>query len=280
MFAVTGKAWIAHEGAGPPGVGADVLLVHAGVADRRSWQPLVPLLHERHRVVSYDARGYGETTCEPEPHAPAEDALSVMDKTEMGRAVVIGNSVGGRTAIELALTHPDRVSGLVLIGSAVGGAPDPDLAGESIVSLFRRSTEAAEAGDNETANYLNAQIWLDGPTSPEGRVGADTRELFLVMNGHAMSLPDPGEELTIDDAWSRLAEIDVPTLVMVGDLDLPDLQAISEGLAERLPNGEFVRLAGVAHLPVLEGDPECLQRITDFVNALDPDTPTAANSDI
>jgi pimeloyl-ACP methyl ester carboxylesterase len=111
-------------------------------------------------------------------------------------------------------------------------------------------------------------MWLDGPTSPEGRVKGRPRELFLDMNGRALRANDPGTLAELPPAWPRLGEIDVPALLMVGQLDTRNLQLTSEEAAALIPEARFRPLDGVAHLPHLEGDPTSLEQITDFVNLL------------
>jgi pimeloyl-ACP methyl ester carboxylesterase len=105
-----------------------VLLFHAGVTDRRSWAPLVEALGPGHSTIDFDRRGFGETRYQPEPHSHVNDALAVLDATGAGSApvTVVGASMGGQAALDLALAHPERVAALVLIGSAVRGAPRTD----------------------------------------------------------------------------------------------------------------------------------------------------------
>jgi pimeloyl-ACP methyl ester carboxylesterase len=110
VFATSGRAQLAYEISGVAG-GADVLLIHAGVNDRRSWQHVVERLSPRHRCVAYDMRGFGETEYEREDGwSPVTDAVAVLDAAGFKRPVVVACSMGGRTAIDLALAHPDRVA--------------------------------------------------------------------------------------------------------------------------------------------------------------------------
>jgi pimeloyl-ACP methyl ester carboxylesterase len=269
MYTSSGAARLAYDVSGPADPAHDVLMLHAGVTDRRSWQPLVDALSERQRCLRYDARGYGETTYEPEAGwSPVEDAVAVLDAAGVGSAVVVAGSMGGGVAIDLALAHPERVRALVLIGSAVRGAPYPEITDPRTAELVDRAEAAEEAEDWDEVNRLEAWIWLDGPTAEEGRVDGATRELFLEMNGHALRAPDPGERARADDAWPRLGDIEVPALVMVGRLDVEDIQSVNVGLAERLPDSRLVWLDGVAHLPHLEEDPTTLREIVDFVDGL------------
>jgi pimeloyl-ACP methyl ester carboxylesterase len=269
MFTSSGSARIAYDVSGPEDPSHDVLMLHAGVTDRRSWQPLVDTIADRHRCVRYDARGYGETTYEPEAGwSPVEDAVAVLDATEAESAVVVAGSMGGAVALDLALAHPDRVRALVLIGPAVRGAPYPEITDPQTADLVERAEAAEEAEDWEELNRLEAWIWLDGPTAEEGRVGGPTRELFLDMNGRALRAVDPGERARVEDAWPRLGQIEVPVVVLVGRLDVEDIRFVDEGLAERLPDARLLWLDGVAHLPHFEGEPTTLRTIADFVDGL------------
>src|SRR4051795_9000959 len=135
MFATSGRARLAYDVHGREG-GSAVLLIHAGVNDRRSWHAVVERLAPRHRVVAYDMRGYGETEYEREDGwSPVADARAVLDAAGLERPVVVACSMGGRTAIDLALAHPDRVGALVLIGSGVRGAPWPDVTDAALLEL-------------------------------------------------------------------------------------------------------------------------------------------------
>jgi pimeloyl-ACP methyl ester carboxylesterase len=269
MFTSSGSARLAYDVSGRDDPAQHVLMLHAGVTDRRSWQPLLDRLADRHRCVRYDARGYGETTYEPEDGwSPVEDAVAVLDAAGVESAVVVAGSMGGGVALDLALAHPDRVRALVLIGSAVRGAPYPEITDPQTADLVARAEAAEEAGDWDEVNRLEAWIWLDGPTVEEGRVGGATLDLFLEMNGRALRATDPGERAHVEDAWPRLGDIEVPVLVMVGRLDVEDIRSVDEALAERLPNAQLLWLDDVAHLPHFEADPATLREIVEFVERL------------
>jgi pimeloyl-ACP methyl ester carboxylesterase len=245
---------------------SDVVLLHAGVCDRRGWGGLTGALREAgHRVVAFDRRGFGETVYVPEPHSSVDDALVVLGAAGMDRVVAIGNSMGGRVALDLALAHPERVEALVLIGTAVRGAPDPAESSPDVDRLVAAIDAAEEAGDLAEVNRLEAHLWLDGPAGPEGRVGGEARSLFLAMNGRSLEAWDPGPEAPLPSAWDLLSEIPVPALVAVGDLDLPHIQARSATVSARLPRGRLLVLGGVAHLPTLEGNDVLNREICRFL---------------
>ncbi|MGZ4288554.1 MAG: alpha/beta fold hydrolase [Solirubrobacteraceae bacterium] len=268
MFATSGRAQLAFECTGVGG-GVDVLLIHAGVNDRRSWRHVVERLSSRHRCVAFDARGFGETTYEREEGwSTVTDTLAVLDAAGLKQPAIIACSMGGQTAIDLTLAHPDRVAGLVLIGTAIRGAPYPESEEGPTAELNARFEAADAAGDIEELARLDAWMWLDGPSAPEGRVRGTARELFLEMNGRALRAEDPGEQAELAPAWPRLSEIAVPTLVMIGRLDAEDIQAIDQSAVGMIPGARLKFLDGVAHIPHLEADPTTLDEIAAFVDAL------------
>src|SRR3954465_11932591 len=187
MEVTSGSATLATESQGS---GIDVLLVHAGVTDQRSWRHVVEALPDVH-CLTFDARGYGRTTYALEDGwAAVNDAVAVLDAYEVASAVVVGSSMGGRTSIDLVLTHPDRVRALVLIGAAISGGPQATYEPE-VLALDDQWEAAEERGDQTAVNGLEAGVWLDGPTAPEGRGTGQARELFPEMNGRALDAAEP-----------------------------------------------------------------------------------------
>src|SRR5689334_19509659 len=104
------------EGAGPV-----VVLLHAGVADRRMWDAITPALAHSFRVIRPDLRGFGQTPMPPGAYADADDVDALLQELGVVDAAVVGASFGGRVAMELATLHPARVSSLVLMCSAYRG---------------------------------------------------------------------------------------------------------------------------------------------------------------
>jgi pimeloyl-ACP methyl ester carboxylesterase len=242
------------------GAGDTLIFLHAGVADRRMWQPQLDAFAAGHRVVAYDRRGFGQTTCAPEPFSHLDDLRAVHLAITAEAVTLVGCSMGGGLAIDYALAHPAAVRALILVGSAVSGAPyvpptDP------VVAKLEAELDAAErAGDPERRNRLEARAWLDGPTSPEGRIGGELRELFLDMNGRALRAAPPGENRRPADAYPRLAAIAARTLVVIGTLDFPDMLELGRHLRDTIPGAAYSEMPGTAHLPGLE-QPEAFNRL-------------------
>lgn len=265
-----GTARLAGTEWGPPQPDTLVAL-HAGVADRRMWAGCAPAWTDAGwRLVAHDRRGYGDSEWEAGPHDHLADLVAVLDDRDVDRAVFVGSSMGGALAIDLALAQPDRVRALVLACSAVSGqtewAAEPS---DDDQRLSAAIEQADEAGDDDEVNRLECHYWLDGPSSPEGRVGGAARELFLDMNGRALLAPATGEPQPSPGAWDRLADVAVPTLVIVGLLDERDCVAVSRKLVAEIPGAELVELPASAHLPALDATDRFAEIVTDFLTHLE-----------
>lgn len=243
----------------PSAGGTPVVLLHAGVADHRGWAAVIDLLEDEPLdLIAVDRRGYGGAPRSTVPFTHVADLLAVLDAAGAGRAVLVGNSMGGALALDAALTAPERVASVLLIGGAVSGMTDE---GESIEWTLDEPTgailaafeQAEQDGDVEEQVRLELHLWLDGPTAPEGRVGGAARELAADMNRRILTAGTTGGDGDAGlDTWHRLGEIAAPVLATWGDLDLPPDLPFYALTAERLPNAEVRVLEGVAHLPSLE----------------------------
>ena len=235
------------------GPGPALVCLHAGVCDRRMWAPQVAAFSPTHRVIAYDRRGFGQTRYVPERFSHVDDLIALLDALRIGSAVLMGCSQGGRFAIDAALAHPARVRALVLVASAVTGAPDDGVAEPAHVRAVIDDYERLEAGcDAAALNAFEARAWLDGPEAPEGRVPGPLRELFLDMNGLALAAPPVGEAVASPSAWERLEQIAVPTFVVWGTLDFPHIRRRMAQLVARVRGARSLVIDGVAHLPNLE----------------------------
>lgn len=247
------------------GEGPGVVLLHAGVADRRMWQGQVAALRRAHRVAAYDRRGFGETSSQDEAFSNVQDLSAVLDYLELETPTLVGCSQGGRVAIDYALTYPNRVRSLVLVAPAVSGAPAPSEMPAEIESLLEELDRADEAEDIERVNQIEAHLWLDGPTSQEGRVSGKARDLFLAMNGAALRVPELTQAQEPPSAYEQLKALTLPTLLLWGSLDFPHVQTRCRHLAETLPTVQVEVMAGAAHLPNLEQSERFNKRLLDFL---------------
>ncbi len=255
---VTGDIWSAR--------GPVVVLLHPGVADRRCWYQVVPLLPDELTVVAYDYRGYGDSPAAADSFTHLSDLVGVLDEVAGAEPVVlVGSSLGGGIALDAAAEFPDRVSGLVLLAPAISGAPDPTI--DPATQRLVDEVEAATAARLMDAAEAEARIWLDG-LGPSGRVGGPARELMLEMNRRIdASGAQEGAGASKLDTWSWLERIRAPTTVICGDLDLPFLLERSAEVCRRIPTARWITIPGTAHLPYLEQPATVARWIGEAVTA-------------
>ena len=235
----------------------NVLLLHAGIADRRMWAPQVAALEAAgHRALAPDLPGFGDAPLEPGVVDYVAFAADQLD----GPAAVVGCSFGGRVALELALARPELVDRLVLVAPGLGSWDWS----EEAQAGFAEEEEALVRGDLEAAAAQQAEMWLAPAAADEVRdltVSMTIRsyEQQLPMDGKVRSSwPQPSAE-------DRVGELDVPTLVVVGSEDLPDLRAICARLAAEIRGARLDVVEGAGHLPGLERPDELNRLLLDFL---------------
>lgn len=249
------------------GFGLPVVFLHPDVADRRVWAgQMAAAAAEGFHVVGYDRRGFGESRSPERPFAHLDDLEGLLDRLSMNAVILVGAGEGGALAIDFAIENPDRTIGLVLVGTEVSGAPEPDLP-EEIEELLDTRSYAAERGQWTSVNRIDAHLWLDGPLENEGRVEGEAREAFLEMNGARLQRPAVAAEEP-DSAEPGLTTITAPTLLVVGGLDFPHIVERHEELEEVLENAFAVVLEGTAHLPMLESPERFDPLLLEFLEAL------------
>lgn len=244
---------LAFDRAGPTG-DVPILLLHAGVADRRMWDPLLDELAGRRDVIRVDLRGFGDSDERPDGElAPHQDVLGVLVRQGVERAHVIGASFGAGVAVEVALTDPARVASLLLV--APGGSLIAEMTAQLRTFADAENT-AVGAGDLDAAVEANLATWVDGLGQPPDRVAPGMRELVSVMQRRAFEVTadwDDVEEFELDPpALDRLGEIDVPTLVLTGTLDLDVIDLAATAVLTGITGSRQVVWPDVAHLPTLE----------------------------
>ena len=247
-YAPSGEAQIAYWSAGK---GEAVVFIHAGIADRRMWRHQLEAVPSGFRFVSLDLRGHGETALTDARFSNHEDVLAVMDHLDIEAAVVVGCSMGGGTAFDVALASPDRVSGLVVIGAGAPGFEVDDYEPPQWPEVLK----AYEAGDMSQVAELDAEIWMVGYGRTRDQVAPEAIDLMIDMDLRILPNEDRRDELLIPldppraDRW---AEITQPTLVIVGEHDLPDCRQSAVFLAGALSHHDAIVVRGAAHLPSLE----------------------------
>lgn len=265
------SAGIAYDRAGTGG-DLPVVLLHAGVADRRMWDPLWPELTAGHDAVRLDLRGFGESTDRPAGAlSHVDDVLDTLTELGIGRCTLVGASLGAGVAVEAALARPEAVASLLLC--APGGSLIPEMTPQ-LRSFVTAENAAMEAGDLDAAAEANVTWWLVGPHRAAADVDPAVRDLVRSMQRRAFELTEKWDDVEEREpeppALDRLGEITAPTLVLQGGLDLDAIGQAARRVTEGVPGARRVDWPDTAHLPSLERPEAFLGLLRDWLDGVSP----------
>jgi 2-hydroxy-6-oxonona-2,4-dienedioate hydrolase len=255
------------------GEGETILFVHADFVDGGMWTSVMDRLSPRYRVVCFDKRGYGRSEPATGPICRRRELEAVLRSLGRGSAHLVGCSNGGQSALDLALEHPELVRSLTLVNSPpsgfeMQGAPPPELL-EMIAAMTR--------GDVGAASELQLRIWFDGPERDGGgydearsaaRAEASRMNRIFVERGTFLATGGAEAEPLSPPAIERLGELDLPTLIVSGDLDYSETRRASAVMAERIPGARMLRMAGCAHVAPMEEPEAFSEALRGFIESM------------
>lgn len=250
------------------GEGHPLVFLHAGIANLHMWDDQVSAFADRYRVVCYDHRSFGQSRAPAGPASAVNDVYGIFKFFNIDKAYLVGCSMGGGMALDFTLAHPEMVDGLVLVGPGVSGMPDE---GDE-PSIWNEIVAASKAGDFDTANELEMRLWVDGTDRAPDQVDPAYRAKASAMN---RALYDHDAEMRAVEwqpadppAYPRLETVTTPTLLIIGDRDVADIQKSVDVLAERIPNAKKVVMHDTAHLPSMELPSQFNQILGEFLSGL------------
>lgn len=247
------------------GLGTPIVLIHVhgfGL-DLRMWDDQFGVLAEDHRVLRYDARGFGNSSLpDGAPYTHADDLNALLEFLNIEAATIIGLSMGGRIALNFTLNFAPRVRKLVLVDSALNGFQWSHEWQALWQSMQRVAVERSPKAANE--------LWLAHPLFAPAREHPHVRARLAQMVGdysgwhwnHQDShrpTPKPDE--------GRLGELNVPTLVLVGERDLPDFHRIADILHRGIKGARREIIPGVGHMSNMEAPEHFNRAVLSFLRA-------------
>jgi 3-oxoadipate enol-lactonase len=248
------------------GEGEPLVLLHGGFLDGRMWDGQFPFFAEHYQVLRYDRRcaGKSETTPSTEPYTHHQDLYQLLHALDIQRATLVGLSEGARIAIDFSIAYPERVHKLVVVSPAVSGFAYPD---EWTLKHGEAMIQALQQRDLAGAVEEFLIMWTDGPSRTPEQVDPVIRARIREMVSHAFPLSRlaPNVQYLDPPAVGRLAEIHVPTLVVLGEQDTSDVHAIGNLLHEQVAGAEVAMMAGVAHTLVMEKPDELNTLVAHFL---------------
>jgi pimeloyl-ACP methyl ester carboxylesterase len=242
------------------GQGEPIVLIHGGQMDRRMWDRQFSNLGKTYQVVRYDVRGFGQSPGAIMPYSDDDDLLALLDHLHIARVHLVGLSLGGRISLDFALTHPERVKSVVLVGPGMSGF---DWSKESQQS-FMAVVNAIQRDGPQRA----VEMWLKDPYMVPAMEHKDIaprlREL-ATDNMRAWVSNDALDRVIDPPAAKRLKSVHVPTLVIVGSRDVPDIQRIVERISHEVPGAKKVVIEGAGHIVNMEKPDDFDRALSDWL---------------
>ena len=246
-----------HEG----GSGPALLLLNGWTASGLVWPASwIEALEQRFRVIRVDNRGTGWSRSAPAPYTLAtlaDDVAAVLDACGERQATVLGSSMGGMIAQELALRHPERVGRLVLVSTA------PPVPAQIVPDPAPYLTALARPGSGQSLELYMATLWsayaAPGFAEAQPKVFDEIASQIVRRVTPRQKVFDQMRAIRSWCGPDRLRQIQAPTAVVHGDRD--PLMPVGNGmrLSRLIPRAEYVELQGVGHLPAYEAGDELLQ---------------------
>lgn len=254
-ISVEGATLSGEQRGDPPAL----VFVHGMAGDRHEWDSLVRALPPDLAVLRYDLRGFGHSTAEDGvSFSHADDLVALFDERGIGRTAVLGLSMGGGIALNFALSHPQRVSRLILISPAMVGWEWSD----EWRDLWRGVASAARSGDMALAR----ERWWMHPMFAVARqsdAAGELRHAFDAYHGRQWIRDYQRDELPDID---RLHALAMPALLITGGQDFADLRLIADVIKGAAPQVTRIDFEGADHMVHLERPREVAQAVVEFLN--------------
>ena len=243
------------------GEGEPLVMIHDGLVHSAGYDSQFAAFSGDYRVVRYDRRGYGRSPVAAEPYSNVSDLKAIFDSLDIGRAMVMGGSAGGRLAIDFTLRYPERVSTLVLVGAVVSGMPYS-------THMITRGGHL-KASDNASPEAFRS-YWYErdpyemAPNNLEAR-----RKVGALIEANPQNADRTKPHLDVGPerpALGALGEIKVPTLVLVGEYDIPDCHAFAGAIEAGVPDAQRVVVPDAGHLIPIEQPQVFNELVRTFLN--------------
>lgn len=250
------------------GKGEFLVLIHAGFVDSGMWDEQWEAFTLYYRVIRFDMRGFGKSDPATGPVSRSHDLYRLLQELGIKHAHLLGCSMGGKTAIDFTLEHPEMVKSLIV----VSGVPEGfEMRGEP-PSEIPEMLQALEQGDLDRVSDLQIHLWVDGTfrqpeeVNPIVRQHAAEMNMIAVKNG-TWAIADASSLNPLNSpAAERLAEINVPVLIVAGSLDNPEILRAADLLVNEINGAKKVAIPDTAHVPNMEKPEEFNKIVLDFLN--------------
>jgi 3-oxoadipate enol-lactonase len=247
------KVYYQECGTGPQ----TVVLIHDGVVDAAVWDDVWPEFCRHFHTIRYDRRGYGRSAAATTWYSETDDLATLLRHLKVARAALVGSSHGGELSINFTLAHPEIVQQLVLVGAVVSGMPYS----QHFLERGKHAFGLLAKGDVKAA----IEEWSKDKYLIAADHGAARKRLFDLLSANPQDMSHPDYPLRSQPALPRLHEIRVPTLLLTGDADIPDVHAHAGAIEAGIPGARRVVVEDAGHLMYLEKPVEFSRLVIGFI---------------
>ena len=249
-----GKLYFESIGKGEP-----LILIHAGLSDRRDWKYQIEDFRKEFNTIVYDQRGAGYSSVPINAFSPTEDLRALMDHLKIAKAILVGHSIGGTIALDFALQYPDRVSALVLIASGLNGYSWSNEYLEWFKAIW-----IAPNSEEMTKQALSAPFYVIGMSKPDIKSEIETitkESIQKILTWKSLDVC-----CFFSDPVYKLKELKIPTFVVYGNNDSQDIKQIAQILSKNLPHVKIAQMQNADHFLNFEKPNELNSLVLDFLS--------------
>jgi pimeloyl-ACP methyl ester carboxylesterase len=241
------------------GAGPSIVLLHDGLLSSVTWDGEWDALCKKFHVIRYDRRGYGRSDKPTKPFLQSKDLLTLLNHLKVPSATLVGCSSGGGHAIDFAIAHPEMVDRLILIGSVLHGM--------TVTAQFNERGNKNNAPLGKDDFKAAAENWSKDPFTITPGNEALRKRFYDALMQFPQNLKYAGdlEIRYMKPAVTRLSDIQSPTLILVGEFDIPDVHAFGGAIQAGIPGSRREVVKGAAHLIPLEKPEYLAERIGTFI---------------
>lgn len=248
------------------GNGPAIVLIHAGFLDLRMWDPQIPVLSKTNRVIRYDVRGFGKSDIARNTYSDYKDLRALLYHLRVKTASLVGVSNGGRIAADFAVEYPSMLDHLVLVSPGMSGykssGPEEDKMWEEFDKQMKPQEVADREGRAVDAVEMDINAWASAQTPVNReRIRQIALDNFHVHVENPWKLQVPPEPRT----FQRLPQIRTPTLVIIGDRDVPPQILLTDNIHSHIPGSKRVLIPGADHIANMSKPEEFNIAVLEFL---------------
>ena len=244
-------------------------MIHAGFLDSRMWDDQFQLFAKSVRVIRYDVRGFGRSSKPTEEYSDAEDLFALLKHLNIESTSILGISNGGRIALDFVSVHPSMVNRLILVSPGIRGykssGPEEDREWKELDKKMDLQDLAISENRIDDAVNIDLKVWASAQGTPSKnrilKIATANSHIHKNPPNHLQKSPEP-------PAFTKLDQIRIPTILIVGDQDVKGMQTMTKRLHELIPGSELRVIRGADHIANMSRPEEFNAIVSSFLEQM------------